>query len=68
MDFSLVLNFFIAVLAILNPIGNIPIFLEHVNTDSNPVQENIAKLMAVAIFVLIILISSVANAFGWISM
>jgi len=54
MDFSLVLNFFIAVLAILNPIGNIPIYLEHVNMDSNPVQENIAKLMAVAIFVLII--------------
>jgi multiple antibiotic resistance protein len=51
-DFSLVFSFFIAVLAILNPIGNVPIFLEHVNDDPNEVQKNIAKLMGVAIFVI----------------
>lgn len=49
-DFALVLNFFIAVLAILNPIGNVPIFLEHVNADSTEVQKNIAKLLGIAIF------------------
>ncbi|MDR0645753.1 MAG: MarC family protein [Elusimicrobiota bacterium] len=51
-DFSLVFSFFIAVLAILNPIGNVPIFLEHVNDDPNEVQKNIAKLMGVALFVI----------------
>lgn len=51
-DFSLVLNFFIAVLAILNPIGNVPIFLEHVNEDPNEVQKNIAKLMGLTIFLI----------------
>ncbi len=54
LDISLVLNFFIAVLAILNPIGNVPIFLEHVNEDSSEVQKNIAKLMGVAIFIIVI--------------
>ncbi len=51
-DFALVLNFFIAMLAILNPIGNVPIFLEHVNDDSAEVQKNLAKLMGLAIFVI----------------
>ena len=54
-DFSLALNFFIALLAILNPIGNIPIFLEHVNSETAEVQKNIAILLAGAIFVLIII-------------
>lgn len=53
-DFSLALNFFIALLAILNPIGNIPIFLEHVNTETAEVQKNIAVLMASSIFVIIL--------------
>ena len=53
-DFSLALNFFIALLAILNPIGNIPIFLEHVNTETAEVQKNIAVLLASAIFVIIL--------------
>lgn len=53
-DFSLVLNFFIAVLAILNPIGNVPIFLEHVSTETPEVQKNIAKLMGVTIFIIIL--------------
>jgi len=54
-DFSLVLNFFIALLAILNPIGNIPIFMEHVNSETAEVQKNIAILIALAIFALIII-------------
>ena len=54
-DFSLALNFFIALLAILNPIGNIPIFLEHVNSETAEVQKNIAILLAGAIFALIII-------------
>jgi multiple antibiotic resistance protein len=52
-DFSLVMSFFIGVLAILNPIGNVPVFLENVNEDSNEVQKNIAKLMGVVVFVII---------------
>ncbi len=51
-DFPLILNFFIAVLAILNPIGNVPIYLEHVNQDSTDVQKNIAKLLALSIFII----------------
>lgn len=54
LDISLVLNFFIAVLAILNPIGNVPIFLEHVNSDSSEVQKNVAKLLGVTIFFIIV--------------
>ena len=54
-DFSLALNFFIALLAILNPIGNIPIFMEHVNSETADVQQNIALLIAAAIFVLIMI-------------
>ena len=53
-DFSLALNFFIALLAILNPIGNIPIFLDHVNSETAEVQKNIAILLAMAIFALIL--------------
>ena len=51
-DFPLILNFFIAVVAILNPIGNVPVFLEHVNQDSTDVQKNIAKLLALSIFII----------------
>ena len=51
-DFPVILNFFIAVVAILNPIGNVPIFLEHVNQDSTDVQKNIAKLLALSIFII----------------
>ncbi|MDR0952697.1 MAG: MarC family protein [Elusimicrobiota bacterium] len=51
-NFSLVLSFFIALLAILNPIGNVPIFLENVNNESNAIQKNLAKLLALTIFVI----------------
>jgi multiple antibiotic resistance protein len=62
-DFSLVMSFFIAVLAILNPIGNVPIFLENVNEDPNEVQKNIAKLMGVAIFAIMLFFYIVGQPF-----
>ena len=50
LDLHLVLNFFIAMLAILNPIGNVPIFLQHVSEETLEVQKNLARLMSVTIF------------------
>ena len=52
LDLHLVLNFFIAMLAILNPIGNVPIFLQHVSEETLEVQKNLARLMSVTIFVI----------------
>jgi multiple antibiotic resistance protein len=52
LDLPLVLNFFIAMLAILNPIGNVPIFLQHVSEESLEVQKNIARLMSITIFII----------------
>ena len=34
-------------LAILNPIGNVPIFLQHVSEEPLEVQKNIARLMSI---------------------
>jgi len=62
-DFPLILNFFIAVLAILNPIGNVPIFLEHVSQDSSDVQKNIAKLLAFSVFAIAVLFFFVGQPF-----
>ena len=52
MDWSLFFNSFIGILAILNPIGNMPIFLEHVENENPNVQRAVAILMAFSIFVL----------------
>ena len=52
LDLHLVLNFFIALLAILNPIGNVPIFLQHVSEETSEVQKHIARLMAITIFII----------------
>lgn len=38
MDWSIVVNSFIGIIAILNPIGNVPIFLEHVENETPKVQ------------------------------
>ena len=38
MDWSLLVNALSATLAILNPIGNMPIFLEHVENETPKVQ------------------------------
>lgn len=52
MDWSLFFNSFIGIIAILNPIGNMPIFLEHVENEPPNVQRAVAVLMAFSIFVL----------------
>ena len=54
MEWSLLFNAFIGVLAILNPIGNMPIFLEHVENESPRVQRAVALLMALSIFILML--------------
>ena len=53
MDWSLLVNALIATLAILNPIGNMPIFLEHVENDEPKVQRAVALLMALSIFIML---------------
>lgn len=63
LDLHLVLNFFIAVLAILNPIGNVPIFLQHVSEENLEVQKNIARLMAITIFVIAVFFYFVGQPF-----
>ena len=53
MDWSLLVNAFIATLAILNPIGNMPIFLEHVENETPKVQRVVSLLMALSIFIML---------------
>ena len=53
MEWSLLLNSFIGILAILNPIGNVPIFLEHVENETPKVQRMVAILMALSIFIML---------------
>ena len=53
-DWSLLVNSFIATIAILNPIGNMPIFLGHVENESPQVQRAVAILMACSIFALLL--------------
>ena len=53
-DWSLLVNSFIAIIAILNPIGNMPIFLGHVENESPQVQRAVAILMACSIFALLL--------------
>lgn len=55
MEWSVVLNSFIGILAILNPIGNVPIFLEHVENETPKVQRAVAMLMALSIFFLLLI-------------
>jgi multiple antibiotic resistance protein len=51
MEWSLLINSFIGMLAILNPIGNVPIFLEHVENEPPNVQRAVALLMAASILI-----------------
>lgn len=55
MEWSVLFNTFIGIIAILNPIGNMPIFLEHVENETPKVQRMVAVLMAVALFVLMLI-------------
>lgn len=54
MDWGLLVNSFIAIIAILNPIGNMAVFLGHVENESPQVQRAVALLMAGAIFLLLL--------------
>ena len=54
-NFALISNFFIAVLAIINPVGNLPIFIEQVSDDSNEVRRDIATLLSLIIFIIMVL-------------
>ncbi len=68
MDWSLLVNALIATLAILNPIGNMPIFLEHVENDEPTVQRAVALLMALSIFIMLTIFfifgSKILSVFG----
>ena len=68
MDWSLLVNAFIATLAILNPIGNMPIFLEHVENDEPKVQRAVALLMSLSNFIMLTIFfifgSKILSVFG----
>jgi multiple antibiotic resistance protein len=54
MDTALLINFFIALLAILNPIGNLPIFIADTAKYPEGVRRAMAVLLSVVIFLLLI--------------
>ncbi len=68
MEWSLLFNAFIGILAILNPIGNVPIFLEHVESDNPKVQRAVAVLMSVSMFIMLAVFfvfgTQILNLFG----
>lgn len=55
LNLSLISNFFIAILAIINPVGNIPVFIDQVRNDSKIVQKDIAMLLSLIIFVIMLI-------------
>ena len=68
MEWSVLFNTFIGVIAILNPIGNMPIFLGYVENENPKVQRAVALLMALSIFVLLLVFflfgTRILNIFG----
>ena len=68
LNLSLISNFFIAILAIINPVGNIPVFIDQVRNDSKIVQKDIAMLLSLIIFVIMLIFfltgESVLKIFG----
>jgi multiple antibiotic resistance protein len=62
-NFTLVVSFFVAMLAILNPIGNVAIFLDHVNDEPSEIQKNLAKLLAVVIFLIAVFFYTTGQPF-----
>ena len=53
MEWSVLFNTFIGIISILNPIGNMPIFLGYVDNEEPKVQRTVAILMALSIFILL---------------
>lgn len=68
MEWSMLFNTFIGIIAILNPIGNMPIFLEHVENEPPKVQRAVALLLSLSIFVLMCIFfifgTRILNVFG----
>lgn len=68
MDWSLLFNAFIGIIAILNPIGNMPIFMGHVENETPKVQRAVALLMSLSIFILMLVFfifgTRILTAFG----
>lgn len=68
MEWSMLFNTFIGIIAILNPIGNMPIFLGYVENETPKVQRAVALLLALSIFVLMctffIFGTRILNMFG----
>jgi len=54
MDTALIIKFFIATIAIINPIGNSPLFLEQIKNEDSKVQIATALLVALTSFTLMI--------------
>lgn len=50
-------------IAILNPIGNVAIFLEHVNNEPTVIQKNLAKLLALSIFLIAVFFYTTGQPF-----
>ncbi len=68
MDTALILNFFVALLAIVNPIGNSAFFLQQVETQSTKVQIVTALLVSITVFLSLVFFfysgTSVLKFFG----
>lgn len=68
MEWSMLFNTFIGIIAILNPIGNMPIFLGYVENEEPQVQRAVAMMLAGAIFVLLctffVFGTRILNVFG----
>ena len=55
LNLSLISNFFIAILAIINSVGNILVFIDQVRNDSKIVQKDISMLLSLIIFVIMLI-------------
>jgi MarC family membrane protein len=68
MDKNLIFNFAVAMLSIVNPIGNLPLFISYTAGESNKVRRWIALFIALTILVLLtiflILGTKILNFFG----
>jgi len=62
-DFGAAVSFYVAVIAIMNPIGNIPIFLNAVNDDPAEVQQTVAKLFGAAVLAIALFFYFVGQPF-----
>ncbi len=68
MHWPLIRNFFIAFIAVLNPIGNLPVFISYTQDETPAVRHVMACLISVTIFLLFIIFlflgQTILHAFG----